>query len=86
MTSLEVSQAVTRPIPDSLDGSMQLHTKERLWAVGVTQHGFQRRTTESELIKMVSTPAQSKFQIVEHVRSSVPTCRDCNAPCGTQTD
>ena len=85
MTSLEASKVVTRPIPESLDGSMQLHTKEGLWAVEVTQYGFQRRTTESELVKMVSTPAGLSFKSLNTPVRQVPKCRDCNAPYGTQT-
>ncbi|KAH9061725.1 hypothetical protein EDB83DRAFT_2385442 [Lactarius deliciosus] len=44
MKSLETSQVVILPVPDSFDGPMQTLTRERLRAVGVTQHGFLRRT------------------------------------------
>src|SRR6266702_7525687 len=60
MKSLEASQVVTLPVPDSSNGPMQSLTKERLRAVGVTQDAFRRRTAgtvENELMENVSTPA-----------------------------
>ncbi|KAH9029976.1 hypothetical protein EDB85DRAFT_1964846 [Lactarius pseudohatsudake] len=48
------SQVVILPVPDSFDGPMQTLTRERLRAVGVTQHGFLRRTAgtvENELME-----------------------------------